>query len=357
MRLIFQPSDDENELSCSVFGKLACVYYLQHQTIRFLLSELKDNSNIEELLRILTHVPEYSEIPVRHNEDLVNTDLQKLLRIRFSTSVMDSSHVKAHLLFQAHFTRLPLQTDYRTDLKSVLDQCMRILQAMRDICMIKKWFATAVNITVLQQMCYSARWYDDHPLLCLPHLSEDEAYKLGANMTVPELQDRWGVSPENIDREMVVRKNLKYLIDRSTLEEAAAKEVIQAVCDWPIVSVNGLKLLSSGGYPDSSSKFQSGKTYRLVMTLRMAGRRGKNVPAVLPKWTKDKQASWLVLVGVKDSNHLLPMTQISPFAGERRIRVDVTMPNVKGRTHVNVFLMSDCYLGIDQEYAIPIDLE
>ena len=45
-------------------------------------------------------------------------------------------------------------------------------------------------------------------------------------MTVPELQDRWGVSPENIDREMVVRKNLKYLIDRSTLEEAAAKEVI-----------------------------------------------------------------------------------------------------------------------------------
>lgn len=29
----------------------------------------------------------------------------------------------------------------------------------------------------------------------------------------------------------------------------------------------------------------------------------------------------------------------------------------RGRTHVNVFLMSDCYLGIDQEYTIPIDLE
>ena len=41
----------------------------------------------------------------------------------------DSSNTKTFLLLQAHFSRLPLPcADYYTDLKSVLDQSIRILQ-------------------------------------------------------------------------------------------------------------------------------------------------------------------------------------------------------------------------------------
>lgn len=44
---------------------------------------------------------------------------------------LDSPHTKAHLLFQAHFSRLSLpSTDYLTDTKSVLDQAIRIIQVM-----------------------------------------------------------------------------------------------------------------------------------------------------------------------------------------------------------------------------------
>jgi hypothetical protein len=42
---------------------------------------------------------------------------------------LDSPHTKALLLLQAHFSRLQLPcSDYLTDLKSVLDQTIRILQ-------------------------------------------------------------------------------------------------------------------------------------------------------------------------------------------------------------------------------------
>ena len=42
---------------------------------------------------------------------------------------LDSPHTKTHLLFQAHFSRIPLPiADYLTDTKSVLDQAIRILQ-------------------------------------------------------------------------------------------------------------------------------------------------------------------------------------------------------------------------------------
>uniref|UniRef100_A0A1I7UX80 SEC63 domain-containing protein n=1 Tax=Caenorhabditis tropicalis TaxID=1561998 RepID=A0A1I7UX80_9PELO len=150
--------DPENDvIKPTPFGRIASVYYLQHETIRFLVKALHSECSIENMLKILTDVPEYAEIPVRHNEDLINTELQKKLRIRFSTSVMGTSACKAHLLFQAHFMRTPLPTDYRTDLKSVLDQCIRILQAMREMTRLRNWLSATINIVVLQQMCHSAR--------------------------------------------------------------------------------------------------------------------------------------------------------------------------------------------------------
>jgi len=45
------------------------------------------------------------------------------------TLALESPHVKANLLLQAHFARLPMPiADYTTDTKSVLDQAVRILQ-------------------------------------------------------------------------------------------------------------------------------------------------------------------------------------------------------------------------------------
>ena len=51
------------------------------------------------------------------------------LPLNVSKLTMDSSHTKAHLLLQAHFSRLALpSSDYYTDTKSLLDQTVRVLQ-------------------------------------------------------------------------------------------------------------------------------------------------------------------------------------------------------------------------------------
>lgn len=57
------------------------------------------------------------------------SDLAPSLLLEVDPQTFDSPHTKAHLLFQAHFSRLPLpSTDYLTDTNSVLDQAIRILQ-------------------------------------------------------------------------------------------------------------------------------------------------------------------------------------------------------------------------------------
>lgn len=62
-----------------------------------------------------------------HLMRMFDRELAKLCR--YSTNQYDSPHTKAFLLLQAHFSRLPLPcTDYITDLKSVLDQAIRIIQ-------------------------------------------------------------------------------------------------------------------------------------------------------------------------------------------------------------------------------------
>ena len=77
------------------------------------------------------------------------SELAPSLPLEVDPDTYDSPHTKAHLLFQAHFSRTPLpSTDYLTDLNSVLDQAIRILQVRqrnRDRCMVfLRWAARAL---------------------------------------------------------------------------------------------------------------------------------------------------------------------------------------------------------------------
>jgi hypothetical protein len=56
-------------------------------------------------------------------------------------------------VLQAHFSRAELPiSDYITDLKSVLDQSIRIIQAMIDICANSGWLESALTCMHLLQM-------------------------------------------------------------------------------------------------------------------------------------------------------------------------------------------------------------
>ncbi len=85
---------------------------------------------------------------------------------------LDSPHTKTLLLLQAHFQRCQLPcADYLTDTRSVLDQAIRILQAMIDVSADSGWLSTTLNIQSLLQMLIQGRWYEsDSSLLTLPHL-------------------------------------------------------------------------------------------------------------------------------------------------------------------------------------------
>ena len=105
---------------------------------------------------------------------ILSRELAESVPIKVDQYTYDSPHTKTHLLLQAHFSRLPLPiADYGTDTKSVLDQAIRIVQAMIDVCADEGWLSTVLQIIILMQMVVQGRWYYDSPLLQLPRVNED----------------------------------------------------------------------------------------------------------------------------------------------------------------------------------------
>jgi len=50
---------------------------------------------------------------------------------------------------------------------------------MFDFCIEMHLLNTTLNVLILQQQIFQARWYTDHPLLCLPHLSAHSIEGIG----------------------------------------------------------------------------------------------------------------------------------------------------------------------------------
>lgn len=103
-------------------GKITSYYYLSHRTVRQLVSKAKRHPTFEEVLSWMCCASEYDELPVRHNEDLINAELSKNLPFKGEALSMPmwDPHVKAFLLIQSFFSHITLPiSDYVTDQNSV----------------------------------------------------------------------------------------------------------------------------------------------------------------------------------------------------------------------------------------------
>ncbi|KAK6341694.1 hypothetical protein TWF696_008762 [Orbilia brochopaga] len=164
-------SHPNGHLEPTALGKIASYYYLSHKTIRHLLKKAKRKATFEDCLLWMSRATEYDELPVRHNEDLVNAELSRFLRYeagRMGLPMWDP-HVKAYLLLQAHMARAELPiTDYNQDQITVLDQSIRILQASIDVMAELGIMSNCLTMMSLMQCVKQARWPDDGPLSILP---------------------------------------------------------------------------------------------------------------------------------------------------------------------------------------------
>uniref|UniRef100_A0A8B9PMV7 Activating signal cointegrator 1 complex subunit 3 n=1 Tax=Apteryx owenii TaxID=8824 RepID=A0A8B9PMV7_APTOW len=243
---------------------LECSYCIEIGEVRVICaSEDSVKGTAGCMFLISDNAEEYTDLPVRHNEDQMNSELAKHLPIEVSPHSFDSSHTKTHLLLQAHFSHAKLPCpDYATDTKTVLDQAIRICQAMLDVAAHHGWLVTALNITSLIQMVVQGRWIHDSSLLTLPYI---EVHHL-------------------------------YLFRYVTLVTAA------------------------------------------------------------PRFPKVKDEGWFLILGEIDKKELFALKRIGYVRTRNTVSVAFYTPETSGKYIYTLYLMSDSYLGMDQQYDIYLNI-
>ncbi|CAD6200214.1 unnamed protein product [Caenorhabditis auriculariae] len=212
------------------------------------------------------------------------------------------------------------------------------------------------------------QWYDDHPLTVLPHLDESDANRLGPDLTVPLLQMGLSLFEEKSDSSKEKKFKQKF-VAKTTLDEKQINEVMNAVKRYPTVTPRHLRLVAKNEEIDVSDfgsvgaktqrkwiKVSAGALFRLKLDLHVAGSDKFAAEAFLPLWPKEKAAGWMILAADLDTDQLLSFSYVPPVRGSQCARIEVKMPSKSGRFILSLVMMSDCYLGIDQEYSIPVEV-
>ncbi|KAL6488712.1 hypothetical protein MHYP_G00024530 [Metynnis hypsauchen] len=375
--------EDERTIEPLTYGRIASYYYLKHQTVRMFKERLKPELPVHELLTILTDAEEYAELPVRHNEDQLNSELAQRLPLQVNPHSYDSAHTKTHLLLQAHFSRAQVPcSDYITDTKTVLDNAIRICQAMLDVAANEGWLVSALSICNLVQMIVQARWLHDSSLLTLPHIEQRNLYLFrrwssrGGQGGGRGYQGPIEVLPEL----MAACEGREEIFTAMVREELQPQQISQAwvfLTHLPVVevslSVKGWwegceeqteRALSTGitNIREQSSwlPVHADQEYVLQVSLQRLNmgqqRRRQDTRAHAPRFPKPKDEGWFLVLGEVEKKELLAVKRVGYIRNRSVASVAFFTPEQTRKCIYTLYLMSDSYLGLDQQYDIHLNV-
>ncbi|KAG8582318.1 hypothetical protein GDO81_008009 [Engystomops pustulosus] len=376
-------AEDNRTIEPQTYGRIASYYYLKHQTVRMFRDRLKAECSVEDLLSILTDAEEYTDLPVRHNEDQMNCELAKHLPIEVNPHSMDSAHTKTHLLLQAHFSRATLPCpDYATDTKTVLDQAIRVCQAMLDVAAHHGWLATVLNITNLVQMVVQARWIHESSLLTVPNIEKHHLYlfrKWNTGKRMNNSEDMTGpieCLPELVDA-CGGREEIFFSLVDNELSAAHVSQAWNFVLNLPAIDVQmtikgwwedpvqthneiSIPIIFPGVQEKKWISLHADQEYVLQVNLhriRSGYKKGKqDSKAIAPKFPKAKDEGWFLVLGEVDKKELVALKRVGYVRNKNTVSIAFYTPENTGRCIYTLYLMSDSYLGMDQQYDLYLNI-
>merc|ERR1719334_1839929 len=200
------------------------------------------------------------------------------------------------------------------------------------------------------QMVTQGRWDTDSPLLLLPRLETHMLYVLhqAGVSSLPELMHL----AAKFGYERIAA------ILRPELEEREVEEVWAVIQRLPVIHLT-MELGGQRLRPERQERISVNcdAAVTLSVTLRRVTKPGKEGTKVYaPKNSKPKDEGWVLLVGDPVNRELLALKRVGAVRGTNTVSL-VLHPNTQGQVDYCLYLMSDSYLGLDQQYDLPLMVE
>lgn len=153
---------------------------------------------------------------------------------------------------------------------------------------------------------------------------------------------------------------------REDFAEPEIESIYKVLCDMPTIHV---QLLLSGPLDDelcdrpivqppvadSWLRIHAGVEYVLRVNLTRLGKR--TVKSIhCPKFPKGKDEGWFLSLGNQYDGELYAMKRIAYRSNRSSHQLTFVAPSSKGRYIYTVYLMSDGYLGFDQQYNVHLEV-
>ncbi|XP_071510513.1 activating signal cointegrator 1 complex subunit 3-like [Diadema antillarum] len=373
--------DEDHSVSALPLGRIASQNHVHHDTVKMVRDHLKPDSSIQDILTIISNAVEFAVMPVRYDEENINRTLSGKVRYPIDAPYADftSPHTKANLLLQAHIGRVTLPcTDYESDTRNVLEYTGRILKVLVEIADMWKWYQTEINVTYLTQAVVQAQWSSENSLLTLPHvqptLISSFVSQSGSGTLVDEI---FGKEIESLKELISVcrgdKSALHAMLD-GKLHQNQIKEIWNVLEKLPEVHVDmELRPRSCDGsltnFPvmlqesqDDEKEVQyrasvlPNQDYRLDVILTTEHQEGINT-VYAPHYPKRRNVGWRVMLRDVTTNQLLASRKVGMTSGKKMGSLNFRTPSKTGIMVNSLHLVSDCYLGLDQDLSIFLNVQ
>nr|XP_026489402.1 putative U5 small nuclear ribonucleoprotein 200 kDa helicase [Vanessa tameamea] len=328
--------EDEMDVQPLNLGMIASYYYINYTTIELFSLSLTSKTKIRGLLEIISSAAEYSDLCIRHREENIIKALaakvpHKPATPSGGTVKYNEPHVKAHVLLQAHLSRMQLPAELQADTAIVLTKAIRLIQACVDVVSSSGWLSPAVAAMELAQMVTQAMWAKDSYLRQLPHFT-------------PELVQR------------CADKSVETVFDVMELEDGARAKLLQLS---PTEMADVARFCNR--YPNVELTYEVKNERRLragkPIVVEVSLEREDEIvgPVIAPFFPQKREEGWWVVIGDPKTNTLLSIKRVS-LGRSAKVRLDFVCGSA-GRHTYTLYFMSDAYLGADQEYKFNVDVE
>nr|XP_049704306.1 putative U5 small nuclear ribonucleoprotein 200 kDa helicase isoform X2 [Helicoverpa armigera] len=327
--------EDDMDVQPLNLGMIASYYYINYTTIELFSLSLTNKTKIRGLLEIISSAAEYSELCIRHREENIIKALaakvpHKPTAPAGNTVKYNDPHVKAHVLLQAHLSRMQLPAELQADTALVLAKAIRLIQACVDVVSSSGWLSPAVAAMELAQMVTQAMWAKDSYLRQLPHFTT-------------ELVQRCS------------EKGVETVFDVMELEDNARAKLLQLS---PTEMADVARFCNR--YPNVELTYEVKNERHLragkPIVVEVSLEREDDIvgPVIAPFFPQKREEGWWVVIGDPKSNTLLSIKRVS-LARSAKVRLDFVCGS-SGRHTYTLYFMSDAYLGADQEYKFTADV-
>ena len=350
--------EDDGSVAPQNAAMIAAYYNISYITMQTFLLSLTSRTKLKGILEIVTSATEFESIQIRRHEDSLLRRIYDRVPVKMSEPAYDSPHFKAFVLLQAHFSRMQLPIDLAKDQETIVSKVLSLLSATVDV-LSSDGHLNAMNAMEMSQMVVQAMWDRDSPLKQIPHFSPEvvkvanefgyvlSAYgaKQPANGFCSRITDIFGfmeaMNPEDNPDYATLVKRLG--LTQTQLAQAAA--------------------FTNNKYPDITLEFDvfdednihAGEPAYLHVRIdrEMDEEDVVDTTVHAPFYPAGKTENWWLVVGEESTKTLLAIKRVTIPWRQFQTRLEYTVP-AAGKHDLKLFLMSDSYVGVDQEPAFSV---